>query len=225
MNDVKELKICILGGGNIGQAMAKGFVASGQISVKQIIITRRKLHLLESLTKQGFVTQVDNCDAIHKSEIVIIAVQPQQLKNLLSEISSKLNPKKHMIISVVSGVNCDDIVKYLGKDISVVRAMPTMAITILESMTCISSKNASGEALDRTKTLFDIVGKTMIIDEEQMVPATALCACGVAFFLRAIRAAVTNSTYFSTVENMQMKIDQFLGGQKFNFNVSNYLCL
>jgi pyrroline-5-carboxylate reductase len=67
--------------------------------------------------------------------------------------------------------------------------MPTMAITILESMTCISSKNASGEALDRTKTLFDIVGKTMIIDEEQMVPATALCACGVAFFLRAIRAA------------------------------------
>lgn len=189
MNDVKELKICILGGGNIGQAMAKGFVASGQISVKQIIITRRKLHLLESLTKQGFVTQVDNCDAIHKSEIVIIAVQPQQLKNLLSEINSKLNPKKHMIISVVSGVSCDDIVKYLGKEISVVRAMPTMAITILESMTCISSKNASGEALDRTKTLFDIVGKTMIIDEEQMVPATALCACGVAFFLRAIRAA------------------------------------
>jgi pyrroline-5-carboxylate reductase len=189
MNDLKKLKICILGGGNIGQAMAKGFVTSGQITSNQIILTRRKLHLLEPLMKQGFTIQVDNCDAIRKSEIIILAVQPQQLKNLVHEISQEIDVKKHIIISVVSGVNCSEISTLIGKKISVIRAMPTIAITVLESMTCITSKDATKESLELTTSLFNIVGKTMIIDEDQMIPATALCACGVAFFLRAIRAA------------------------------------
>ena len=189
MNDLKKIRICILGGGNIGQAIAKGFVASGQISANQILLTRRKLSLLEPLAKQGFITQVDNCSATRNAEIIILAVQPQQLKNLLTEISGEIDSNKHIIISVVSGVSCSEIITLIGKNISVVRAMPTMAITVRESMTCIASHNATAEALELATSLFDAVGKTMIIDEEQMIPATALCACGVAFFLRAIRAA------------------------------------
>ena len=68
--------------------------------------------------------------------------------------------------------------------IPVVRAMPNTAISIQESMTCLSSNNK--EALENAQNIFNTVGKTLIIDEEQMVPATALCACGIAFFLRAI---------------------------------------
>jgi pyrroline-5-carboxylate reductase len=145
--------------------------------------------MLEPLRQQGFITLTDNCDAIIKSEIIILAVQPQQLNNLLQEIKDQIEPDKHIVISVVSGVNCTEIMKLLEKKVSVIRVMPTIAITVLESMTCIASSNASKETLELTKTLFDLVGTTMIIDEQQMVPATALCACGVAFFLRAIRAA------------------------------------
>jgi pyrroline-5-carboxylate reductase len=189
MIDLKQLRVCILGGGNIGQAMAKGFVASGQILSNQIIVTRRKSHLLEQLAKEGFITQVDNCDAVRNANVLILAVQPQQLKKLLQEINHELDSSKHIIISVVSGVNCSEIISIIGKKIPVIRAMPTLAITVLESMTCIASDKATKESVELSKSLFDIVGKTMIIDEEQMVPATALCACGVAFFLRAIRAA------------------------------------
>jgi len=189
MNDLKKLKVCILGGGNIGQAMAKGFVASGQILANQIIITRRKIQLLEPLAKEGFITKVDNCDAIRNVHVVILAVQPQQLKKLLLEISQEIDGNKHIIISVVSGVSCSEIASLIEKKISIIRAMPTIAITVLESMTCIASETATKESIELTKSLFDAVGKTMIIDEEQMVPATALCACGVAFFLRAMRAA------------------------------------
>ncbi len=189
MNDLKRLKVCILGGGNIGQAMAKGFVASGRISANQIIVTRRKIQLLEPLAKEGFITQVDNCNAIRNAHVVILAVQPQQLKKLLLEINQEIDGKRHIIVSVVSGVSCSEIASLIGKKISIIRAMPTIAITVLESMTCIASETATQESVELTKSLFDAVGKTMIIDEEQMVPATALCACGVAFFLRAIRAA------------------------------------
>lgn len=67
--------------------------------------------------------------------------------------------------------------------------MPNTAIAIQESMTCISAENKSGEGLKAAEEIFNQVGKTLIIDEELMIPATALCACGIAFFLRAVRAA------------------------------------
>jgi len=60
MKNLDAYKLAILAGGNIGQAMAKGFIASGKISARQIMITRRELHLLEPLAKQGFVTKADN---------------------------------------------------------------------------------------------------------------------------------------------------------------------
>jgi pyrroline-5-carboxylate reductase len=67
--------------------------------------------------------------------------------------------------------------------------MPNTAIAIQESMTCIASNNASVENIAKVKDLFDTVGETIEIHEELMTSATALCACGIAFFLRAIRAA------------------------------------
>ena len=182
-------RIAILGGGNIGIAMAKGLIGSDRFSPGQIIITRRKAHLLSSMAEQGFITQTDNRDAVRRSEIIIIAVLPQQLKDLLHEIKDEIIPEKHIVISVVSGVNCDEIIKLIGKEISVVRVMPTMAVSIHESMTCIASDHAPQEILDYVKSVFNSLGKTLIIREEQMIPATALCACGIAFFLRAVRAA------------------------------------
>lgn len=184
-----NLKFAILGGGNIGQAIAKGLVASGRFSPEQIIITRRKVHLLEEFAQQGYITQVDNRDAVRRADIIIIAVLPQQLNNLLHEIKSELIPEKHIAISVVSGVNTSEIIRHIGKNIPVVRIMPTMAIAIQESMTCIASKQATKEAIKLTKSIFDLLGETLVINEEQMIPATALCGCGIAFFLRAIRAA------------------------------------
>jgi len=189
MNDLINMKLAIIGGGNIGQAIAKGLVASKKFSAQQIIITRRKVHLLEPLAQQGFQIQTNNRTAVNNADILIITVQPQQLKSILQEIHSEIHPEKHLIISVVSGVNSQEIINLLGIKVPVVRAMPTIAITVLESMTCIASDDAGQECLERTKMIFDAVGKTMIIDEEQMIPATALCACGIAFFLRAMRAA------------------------------------
>jgi pyrroline-5-carboxylate reductase len=81
MKTFDTLKLAILGGGYMGQAIAKGFVVTGKISAHQIILTRRNLHLLEPFSKQGFITKADNCDAIRNAEITIIAVQPQQLDN------------------------------------------------------------------------------------------------------------------------------------------------
>jgi pyrroline-5-carboxylate reductase len=86
-------------------------------------------------------------------------------------------------------VSIAEIQAKVGTEISIVRAMPNTAASLCESMTCLSSLPQFAEGLKTAQSLFDKVGNTLEIDETQMASATALCACGVAFFLRAIRAA------------------------------------
>ena len=92
-------------------------------------------------------------------------------------------------ISVVSGVSIRQLGEMIGKKIPTARVMPNTAVSIGESMTCLSAADGSDGALTQAKELFNLVGETLVIPEELMIPATALCACGVAFFLRSVRAA------------------------------------
>jgi len=78
---------------------------------------------------------------------------------------------------------------HLGDEVEIIRVMPNTAIAIKESMTCISTDKVESKGLEIAKQIFDSLGKTLVIAEDLMIPATALCACGIAFFLRAIRAA------------------------------------
>ena len=181
--------IAILGGGNIGLSIAKGLQNSGLCEVKNIHITRRRSDLLDEQRKSGFKVSSNNNEAVSTSEVIIIAVQPQQLNDLLSEIKDNLNQKKHLIISVVSGASIKAIKAHIGNGVEVIRVMPNTAIAIQESMTCISADSKNSQSLKVAEEIFNQVGKTLVIDEELMIPATALCACGIAFFLRAIRAA------------------------------------
>ena len=184
-----KTKISVLGGGNIGSAIALGLINSKQYKPSEIIITRRNQELLKTLLSKGFKTAPNNANAVKETEIVIVAVTPQQLNDLLAEIKNELNPKKHIVISIVSGATIKEIRKQLGSDIPVLRVMPNTAIAIQESMTCISAEPQDHDKLDIAKKIFDTLGKSLVIEEELMVPATALCACGIAFFLRAVRAA------------------------------------
>ena len=184
---MENKKITILGSGNIGLSIANGLVYSRLVAPKQIILTRRNPELLKEFSSRGFVVSSENKKAVTQSDIIIIAVQPQQLNALLVQIKSELKSKKHTVISVVSGASILAIKKILGKKIKIVRAMPNTAIAIQQSMTCLSSD--SDEALAYAQKIFNALGKSIIIKEELMGAATALCACGIAFFLRAIRAA------------------------------------
>ncbi len=185
----KMTHLAILGVGNIGSSIASGLGQSDQFSPQHITLTRRKIHLLESFQQQGFLITAQNLEAIKYADVIIITVEPQQLDGVLQEISPELNPEKHIVISVVSGASIKEISEQIGKSVPVVRAMPNTAIAIRESMTCLASHKTHNGAIAIAQSIFNTVGNTLVIDEEQMIGATALGACGIAFFLRAIRAA------------------------------------
>ncbi|MSR36142.1 MAG: pyrroline-5-carboxylate reductase [Gemmatimonadetes bacterium] len=181
-------RIAILGGGNLGQALARGWTAAGVVAPKDLQVVRRRPERLAELRELGIRTGADNRTATEDADLIVIAVQPQQIEPLLEDIASSLDPARHSVISVVSGVS----IAVLGarlKGVALVRAMPNTAVTIRESMTCLAAGPKHSAALEEARVLFDAVGRTLVVAEEMMIPATALCACGVAFFLRAVRAA------------------------------------
>lgn len=183
------MKIAVLGGGNLGQALATGWVAAGRVEPGDVHVTRRQVEKIEHLKEQGFVVGSDNAAAVGRADTVVLAVQPQQLDALLQEIVGAIDAECHHVISVVSGASIAGLREALGDAVPIVRAMPNTAVSIGESMTCLSAEEGAEAALEEAERLFDAVGETLVIREEMMVPATALCACGVAFFLRCIRAA------------------------------------
>ncbi|RZM27367.1 MAG: pyrroline-5-carboxylate reductase [Pedobacter sp.] len=182
-------KIAILGSGNIGTSLAKGLVKAGYAKPAQIVLTRRKVDGLTAYADLGFNTGSDNAMAVKDADIIVLAVLPQQLNQLLDEIKPIVDVDKHVFISVASGVSCADIRTQLGAEVQVVRAMPNTAIAIGQSMTCVASDRAAQGNVDEVIRMFETVGAVVKINEDLMTSATALCACGIAFFLRAIRAA------------------------------------
>ncbi|TFH02538.1 MAG: pyrroline-5-carboxylate reductase [Calditrichales bacterium] len=182
-------RLAILGAGNIGAAIAEGLLAAELFKPEQIILTRRKVQFLEEFKKRGVAVTDNNANAVKASDLIIIAVEPQQIDGLLDDITAELIVDHHTIISVVTGVTTRQILKRIDKNIEVVRAMPNTAIAIRESMTCLTSDRDDSRAMKQAMTVFNTVGRSLYIEEELMGAATALGACGIAFFLRAIRAA------------------------------------
>jgi pyrroline-5-carboxylate reductase len=182
-------KIAILGGGNLGVAIATGIVRSGQAAASDIIITRRNLSKIASLKKEKFTLTSDNISAVKSSAVVMLCVQPKQLAGLLTEIASVLSEKKHILVSTITGITTEEISAHLQKQIPIVRAMPNTAIAIGASMTCICAKDTSDKQLNEIEKLFKSLGQTLIIEEHLMKAATVLAASGIAFFMRYLRAA------------------------------------
>jgi pyrroline-5-carboxylate reductase len=185
----ESIRIAILGGGNLGQALARGWARSGDIAADRVYVTRRRRGGLDSLAAEGFHVGIHNGEAVRLADTIVLAVQPGQLAGLVEEIRPDLSPTRHRIISVVSGVDLIQLRAMIPSPTCIVRAMPNTAVAIGESMTCLSADAESETGLSEAQALFNLVGRTLPIDDDMMLGATALCACGVAFFLRAVRAA------------------------------------
>ena len=183
------MKATILGAGNIGMALAEGLVESGTCKKQEITLTKRNSKALTELQKKGYKTTTSNKDAVKDADTIFICVLPQQLNELLEEISDVIDARKQLLVSVVTGAHTSVFRNILNKPVRIIRAMPNTAMKVRESMTCLSSANATQKDIQMVQALFNTMGQSIIIEENMMSAATALCACGIAFFLRTIRAA------------------------------------
>jgi len=183
-------KIAIIGGGNLGVAIAEGLIKSGFVLPQHIIITKRNVKTLEPLESKGVLVSNNNKEAVQFADLVMLAVKPFQIEDVITNIKDEIDPQKHVLVSVVTGVLIDDLLKWVGKKMPIVRAMPNTAIAIQESMTCICSKEVGAEQLEYVDAIFNQLGKVVMIEEKLMDASTVLGACGIAYALRYIRASI-----------------------------------
>jgi len=182
-------KIAIIGGGNLGTAIADGLLESKFCKPADITITKRNIATLNILKSKGVNITSDNSEAVRNSELVILAVKPYQVSDVLKSFKKELGAK-HTLVSVVTGVLITEMETTIQKKIPIFRAMPNTAIAIRESITCLSFKNAVPAQVDFVKKLFSTLGKVAMIDEKLMEAATVLGACGTAYAMRYIRANI-----------------------------------
>jgi pyrroline-5-carboxylate reductase len=182
-------KIAIIGGGNLGTAIAEGLIKSKFCKPADITVTKRNTATLKQLATKGVQVTSDNAIAVRNSELVILAIKPFQVSEVLNGLKKELT-SKHILVSVVTGVLMTEIETTIKKKLPVFRAMPNTAIAIQQSMTCISYTNASATQINFVNDLFSTLGKVTMINEKLMDAATVLGACGTAYAMRYIRANI-----------------------------------
>lgn len=180
------MKIAIIGTGNLGCSIATGLIT--QNAITSLYLTRRNLENIKEYKGYSnvFLTS-DNRKAVQNSDILIFAVQPAHLEGILNTIKDLLT-EKHVIISTITGYSVSKIENSIGIDKYVVRAMPNTAIAVSKSMTCLCSNIKGVERIKIAEAIFNRLGTSIIIPENQMQAATVICASGVAFWMRLIRA-------------------------------------
>ena len=154
-------------------------------------------------------TSNNNADAILGSDIIIIAVKPWLLDSVLREISPIVDFEHQIIISVVAGVSLETLSCYAGEymaEASIFRVIPNTAIALKESMTIISSINASQAQIDTVKSMFAELGEVVVVEERLMGACTSLASCGIAYAMRYVRAAVEGGVELGLYPDQAKKI-------------------
>ena len=178
-------KVGIIGAGNIGCAIAKGLVSFGQMDPSDVFLSRKKIELLTELKQEGF-SVTDNVTLVREADVLVLAVLPGEAKEVILELKDEIKKGNKIMGSVVSAVSTEELKEWTDNEVTVVRIMPNTAAEYGASMTCIAGDD--DEAVEEIRVLFEPLGQTMVIKEDLMPAAIIMGACGIAFFLRYIRA-------------------------------------
>jgi pyrroline-5-carboxylate reductase len=181
-NELKGKKVAFLGAGKMGGIILQALVRNGMLSAKTTYATVAHPDRAKALAKKLRVrVSTDNVEAVKFADIIVIAVKPQVVEDVVREIRDHVT-SKHLIVSVAASVPTSMIEKHLPADVPVVRAMPNTPCLMGSGMTAIcKGKHASAADVALTGHMFDVVGRTVVVDEKHMDAVTALSASGPAY--------------------------------------------
>ncbi len=188
------MKLAIIGTGNMGGAIARGLIAAGAWDAGKLICTAKTVASLERIqaTLPGVQTTRDNRQAASEADIILLAVKPWLMREVIEEIRPALNFSRHIIISVAAGISLREMEQLLAAPTQPVlfRAMPNTAVAVLDGVTFICQQNATEVQTSMVDRLFGALGYTVVTDEQHLAAGTALASCGIAFAMRYMRAAM-----------------------------------
>lgn len=181
-NDLTGKTVAFLGAGKMGGILLQALLKKNLLSTKSTCATVAHEERAKALAeKLNVKVGTSNAEAVKGADIIVIAVKPQVVEEVVREISGRVT-KKQLIVSVAASVPTGSIEKGLPASVPVIRAMPNTPCLLGSGMTAIcKGKHASADDVALTCRMFDVVGKTVVVDEKHMDAVTALSASGPAY--------------------------------------------
>ena len=220
------MKVLIIGAGNMGKTYARSFLASRFIAAKDLFI------LCRDKSKSNFLKEVPEINIkdqsgeyIKQADIVILAVKPQDFKDLSEQISSFVQSEQ-LILSIMAGIKIKTITDAL-KARKVVRSMPNLPAQIGMGMTVFTASNE----LDRKElfiiqNLINTTGKSVYVDDETLVDAaTAISGSGPAYVYFFMEAMIQSAIKMGfTLSQAELLVNQTFMGAVHLHNQSDITC-
>ena len=181
--------LAFLGAGNMAEALIKGLLRAEVAAPHEIICTdRRKERGDELVARYGVRFTTSNAQAAREAGLVVLSVKPQVMNHLLEEISPALDESK-LVISIAAGVPIEAIERKVGHGVRIVRTMPNTPALVGAGATALSAGRHATEAdLALAKSLFDAIGKSVVVDETLLDAVTGLSGSGPAYIFLIIEA-------------------------------------
>lgn len=166
-------RITVIGAGNMGGALVKGWMKAGMAS--ELTVTAHTQQTLDRIVEAcpGITAMLDNSKAVQDSDVVVLAVKPWLVENIIAEIKPELKDK--LLITVAAGVRHERIDVY---------AMPNIAAEFGESMTFVEESYKAAVAAE----LFGRVGQCKVVPQRLMDAGMMMAGCGIAYVMRFLRA-------------------------------------
>jgi len=184
-----DKKLAVLGAGKLGGILLRAYLKQGLFDVSRTTATVKHAERAAALAKElGIAVIKDNREAVKGADIILLTVKPQTVAEVLQEIAPEIGPQA-LLISVAASVPTGFVEQQLaaatgGKrdGVAVVRAMPNTPAAVGCGMTVICGGiHANPEHIEIARSMFDAVGRTIVLDEKHMDAVTGLSASGPAF--------------------------------------------
>jgi pyrroline-5-carboxylate reductase len=179
---VKGKRVGFIGGGNMGEALIRGLVGANLVKPGLITATDVRADRAKQLAQQfGVTAHSDNARCVRDADVVILAVKPQIMAEVLREIAPAVEAR-HLLISIAAGVATATIRAALGKDARIIRVMPNTPALVLQGAAGIArGKGLEPDDLDTAQEIFSAVGRAVVLDEELLDAVTGLSGSGPAY--------------------------------------------
>ena len=188
---LKGTRIAVIGGGKMGGALIQGMIAGGLVNAETVTVADTDEARLGELARDCKVlVTADNREAVRNAELILLAVKPQNMAEVLAGLTAAMFPSA-LVISIAAGISTAFIEERLGAGVRVVRVMPNMPALIGEGAAAIASGiHATEEDLRRTRHIFDAVGITVEVKEDLMDAVTGLSGSGPGYVFLIVEAFV-----------------------------------
>ena len=191
------MKLTIIGGGNMGSAIAFGFIEKGIFKASDITVSEHsdeRIGFLKGIQPEVNYT-TDNDTAVQGADIVLFAVKPWLMEEVTASVKGHLDYSEQYIVSIAAGVTTVQLGAMLdnGKGVkpAVFRLIPNTAISLGESVTFIVGANATEAQTAQVMEMFSALGLTMLVNEDMMTAGTSLASCGIAFALKYLDCSIS----------------------------------